>query len=109
MARSRSANYCVVLTTYAREPVGKAIIDALLTARLAACIQVLPIRSFYSWKGKVVRDAEKLMLIKARAPQFRRIRDTILRLHDYEVPEVIRIPIDAGSSAYLDWIKQATR
>jgi periplasmic divalent cation tolerance protein len=84
------------------------IADELLASRLAACVQVLPIRSIYTWKGKTVREGETLMLIKAKASDFESIKETILKLHDYEVPEVISLAIDQGSEVYLRWITEVT-
>ena len=109
MAARRRADFCIVLTTYSRKRVGARIADALLAQRLAACIQVLPIRSFYTWKGKAVRERENLMLIKARAADFERIKATILKHHDYEVPEVISVGIDEGLEGYLRWMSEATK
>jgi uncharacterized protein involved in tolerance to divalent cations len=54
-----STSYSIVVTTYSKEETGSRIIDALLSAKLAACVQVVPIRSFYTWKGKVLKDRER--------------------------------------------------
>jgi|CZKI01.1.fsa_nt_gi periplasmic divalent cation tolerance protein len=104
-----STSYSIVVTTYSKEETGSRIIDALLSAKLAACVQVVPIRSFYTWKGKVLKDREKLMLIKARSGDFGKIRATILGNHDYELPEIISVRIDRGLAGYLRWIDGVTR
>jgi periplasmic divalent cation tolerance protein len=109
MAARRRADYCIVLTTYSRAGVGSAIMRALLAGRLAACIQVVPIRSHYWWKGKVARARESLMLIKARAADFGRVKAAILRHHDYEVPEVVCVGISRGSAGYLGWMSEVTK
>lgn len=98
--------YCLVITTYADEENGKKIIDALLSERLAACIQMMPIRSFYHWQGKIADDQEKLLLIKSKASLYSEIEATILRHHAYETPEIIQVPIDAGFTGYLHWLER---
>lgn len=104
-----SRSYCIVLTTFSKERTGSKIIDALLAAKLAACIQVLPIRSFYAWKGKISRDKESLMLIKARSKDFRDIKETIVANHDYLVPEIVSVRIERGLAGYLKWMNEVTR
>jgi periplasmic divalent cation tolerance protein len=104
-----SRSYCIVLTTFSKERTGSKIIDALLAAKLAACIQVLPIRSFYAWKGRVSRDKENLMLIKARSKDFGDIKETILENHDYDVPEIVSVRIERGLAGYLKWMNEVTR
>ncbi len=101
--------YIIVVTTYSRKKTGSRIIDALLDSRLAACVQVFPIRSFYRWKGKVAKDSEHLMLIKAKSRDFEEIKETIIENHDYEVPEIISVRVDKGHAAYLGWIDKVTR
>jgi periplasmic divalent cation tolerance protein len=104
-----STRYCIILTSYSRAGTGSKIIKALFDKRQAACIQVLPIRSFYTWKGKLARDRENLMLIKARSKDFGRIEATILENHDYELPEVVAMRIDRGYARYLRWLGATTK
>ena len=96
--------YSLVMTTFAEEENGKKIINALLTARLAACIQVMPIQSYYHWKGEITSDDEKLLIIKTKSALYTQVEKTILAHHAYELPEVIQLPISAGSAGYLGWI-----
>lgn len=96
--------YCLVITTYADEENGKKIIDALLSQRLAACVQMMPIQSFYHWQGKIANDQEKLLLIKSKASLYSEIEATILRYHTYETPEIIQVPINTGFAGYLHWL-----
>ena len=103
-----STRYCVVVTSYSRARTGSRIIGALLGGKLAACIQVLPIRSFYTWKGSRARARENLMLIKARARDFERIERVILENHDYQIPEIISVRIERGFAGYLGWMREAT-
>jgi periplasmic divalent cation tolerance protein len=102
------AEFCVVLTTCATQAVLERIISALLEARLAACIQVLDVQSHYRWQDRVNHEPEHLLLIKTRSGLFAQVRDCIAAVHDYEVPEIVQLPIVDGSAAYLEWIRAAT-
>ena len=104
-----STPYSLVVTTYSRSDTGSRITAALLAAKLAACVQVLPIQSAYRWKGKLVKDREHLMLIKARTKRFRKVKETILAHHDYETPEIIALRIDRAHAAYARWLAKVTR
>jgi periplasmic divalent cation tolerance protein len=98
----------VVLVTTPTAEKAAEIARVLVEERLAACGNVLPgLRSIYRWQGKVQEDAEALLLLKTQRGRFGELRDRILALHPYEVPEVIALPVEAGSAAYLDWIAQA--
>jgi periplasmic divalent cation tolerance protein len=98
----------LVLTTVARAEDAERIAEALVERRLAACVNVLPgVRSIYRWKGAVERDEERLLVVKTRADRFDALRDAILALHPYEVPEVVAVPIEAGSPAYLRWLDES--
>lgn len=85
------------------------IADALVEARLAACVQVLPgAMSVYHWQGKVARAAEVLLLAKTVPGCFDALKARIVALHPYEVPEIIALDVAAGLPAYLDWITRET-
>ena len=101
-----STDFCVVLTTFDDDAVGTNIIDALLSERLAACVQVQTIQSYYHWKGKVNCDAEKLVLIKTKRSLFQKVQESIIASHSYETPEIILLPIEDGYTGYLDWINK---
>src|SRR5512132_1454474 len=82
----------------------------LVEERLAACGNVVSgLRSIYRWDGKVQDDSEALLLLKTTRGRFEALRDRVLALHPYEVPEVIALPIEAGSARYLAWIADETR
>jgi periplasmic divalent cation tolerance protein len=84
------------------------IANALVAERLAACVNVLPaMESIYRWKDQIQMDMEQLLLIKTTAERFDELRDAILKLHSYETPEVIAMPIAAGSEKYLAWIRES--
>ncbi|OEE70049.1 cytochrome C biogenesis protein [Enterovibrio norvegicus FF-33] len=99
--------YIVVLTTFANEHIGKRIIESLLEKKLAACIQVMPIQSYYHWQGKIAEDAEKQVMIKTKKSLYKTIELEICRLHDYDVPEIIQLRIEQGLDAYLGWISES--
>ncbi|MCI5223518.1 MAG: divalent-cation tolerance protein CutA [Candidatus Electrothrix sp. AR4] len=101
--------YCIVMTTYADESNGEKIIDALLSERLAACVQVMPIQSFYHWQGKVNRDEEKLVLIKTKRSLYTKVQESIIANHAYDTPEIIQLPISNGFPDYLKWISGECR
>ena len=98
----------VVLVTAPSAEVAASIARALVEERLAACGNVLPgLRSIYRWQGKVQEDAEALLILKTQRKRFGELRDRVLALHPYEVPEVLALPVEAGSEPYLDWIAQS--
>lgn len=100
---------CVVLVTTGSETEAETIATALLEERLAACVNILsPVRSVYRWQGKIVDDREWLLVIKTRAERFAAVETRVRALHSYEVPEVISLPLLAGSADYLDWIVTET-
>ncbi|RTL55332.1 MAG: divalent-cation tolerance protein CutA [Bradyrhizobiaceae bacterium] len=100
---------CIVMTTVSGEQQAKAIATAVIEARLAACAQTMPIASCYWWDGKVVDDAELLILFKTAADKYPALETKILELHPYDTPEIIRLPVDGGFGKYLAWIEKETR
>ncbi len=99
----------VVLVTTPTAEKAAEIARAVVDERLAACGNVVPgLRSIYRWQGKVHDDAEVLLLLKTTRARFEALRDRVLALHPYEVPEVIAVGVEAGSAAYLAWIAGAT-
>lgn len=95
----------VVLVTAASQQEAEAIASALLSARLAACVSMTPIRSMYVWKGEVNADEEWQLTIKTRLAHFAALEAKVREIHSYEVPEIIALPIVAGSQPYLDWLE----
>ena len=102
---------CVVLVTCASAAEARRIARAVVEARLAACVSILPgaMASVYRWKGKVESARERLLLIKTSRKRLDKLQATVERLHSYDVPEFIAIPIVAGSAAYLAWIKDSVK
>ena len=98
----------VILTTAGSEAEAEAIAEALLSERLAACVQLSPIKSRYVWKGELARDDEILLLIKTRTVLFEPVRARIRALHSYETPEIVMLPATAVDAEYLAWIGAET-
>lgn len=99
----------MLMTTTATRDAAALIARTLLEARLAACVQILPIESYYSWKGAVANDAEFLLLIKTRTALFADTIEAVRRIHPYETPEIVCTDFAAGSSDYFGWIESVTR
>lgn len=85
------------------------IAHTLVAARLAACVQRLPIRSVYTWEGDVQNDPEILLLAKTTSDRIGDLVDTVVDLHSYDVPAITAVPIVAGTTDYLDWVTEMTR
>jgi periplasmic divalent cation tolerance protein len=98
----------VVLSTVAKAEDAERIAGALVERGLAACVNVVPgVVSYYRWKGRLERDEERLLVIKTTAERFEQLRETLVSLHPYEVPEVVAIGIEAGHEPYLAWLDGA--
>jgi periplasmic divalent cation tolerance protein len=101
-------DFAVVLTTTASAAETEKIAHALLEQRLAACVQAAPIQSWYTWEGRIQEDHENLLFIKCKAADYTRIEACIRANHSYQVPEIVLLPLSAGSQEYLDWIRGVT-
>ena len=98
----------VLVTAPSAEKAGE-LGRTLVSERLAACANVIPgLRSIYWWEGKVQDEPEALILLKTTRGRFEALRDRVLALHPYQVPEVVALPIEAGSENYLKWIERET-
>jgi periplasmic divalent cation tolerance protein len=99
----------VVLVTAPNEEAAERIARALVDERLAACVNLVgPIRSIYRWEGAVHEDAERLLVAKTRRSLLGHVAARVRELHDYDVPEVLALPVAGGSEAYLAWLLAAT-
>ena len=101
---------CVVLVTCGSAAEARRIARAVVEERLAACANILPgaVTSIYRWKRNVESAKERLLIIKTSRKRLAKLQATVERLHSYEVPEFIALPIVAGSRAYLAWLDENT-
>ena len=96
----------VVLMTAANGEEAVRLADMLIGAHLAACVQILPeMESVYRWQGQIERQPEILLLAKTTRSKFDDLEREVRALHSYDTPEIIALPIVAGSGPYLDWLR----
>jgi periplasmic divalent cation tolerance protein len=96
--------YTLIITTTPDKDSAKVIARLLTEQKLAACVQLFPIESIYTWKGELCEENEIILLIKSKPSLFEKIKIAIKENHKYEVPEIIQIPITDGLPDYLKWI-----
>ncbi|HYN63970.1 MAG TPA: divalent-cation tolerance protein CutA [Candidatus Limnocylindrales bacterium] len=99
---------CIVLTTTGTEDEAESLAAAIVEARLAACVQVQRVRSFYIWQDTLHREPEWLLVAKTRSVRYAALEAFIRERHSYETPEIVQLPITAGSAAYLGWLNSNT-
>ncbi|GAD74919.1 putative divalent ion tolerance protein [Vibrio azureus NBRC 104587] len=100
--------YCMVLSTVGSAENRDIIIKNLLDDQLAACIQTLSIDSHYVWQGEVCSDPEWLLIIKTRRDLYALVEEKIKNLHEYEIAQIVQVPIVDGFNPYLTWLNQST-
>jgi periplasmic divalent cation tolerance protein len=103
---SDAANYGMLLTTAPSREEAAKIAKLLIDEKLAACVQLLPIESFYVWNGKTQNEAETLLLVKTRSALFDAAIAKIKAVHSYSVPEIVALPFTAGFAGYFHWIDE---
>ena len=106
MNRGEARNKRIVLVTCPSVVLARKIGRAVVEKRLAACVNVMlsPVESVYRWKGKVERAREYLLVMKTTAKRLPELENEVKRLHSYDVPEFIALPIAEGSKKYLSWM-----
>jgi len=101
-----SSDPILVLMTAASGDEANRIAEMLVDKRLAACVQILPgIRSVYRWKDKVQRESELLLLAKTTRARFDELDRAVRKIHSYETPEIVALPITSASEPYLRWLQ----
>jgi periplasmic divalent cation tolerance protein len=100
----------VILCTCSSENEAEKIAMLLLEERLAACVSVVPVsRSYYWWEGAIQSSAEQLLVVKSSAGLFSQVEQAIRKIHSYEVPELLALPVLDGSVDYLKWLRTQLR
>jgi periplasmic divalent cation tolerance protein len=96
----------IVLVTCPTPAEARRIARAVVRKRLAACVNIIlsPVESFYTWKGKLEKAREYLLVMKTTAKRLAELEGEVQRLHSYEVPEFIALPITEGATKYLSWL-----
>jgi len=104
------ADYILLLVTVPDQEKGREIARCLVEERLAACVTVSgSSRSFYWWEEKIAEESEHILFIKTRASLYLKLEEKIRKLHPYEVPEIIALPILKGYEKYLAWLHKETK
>jgi len=96
----------IMVTTGARDDAER-LGEALVVEHLAACCSVVPtLHSIYYWEGQLQREHEALLLIKTLESQAEAVDAYVRAHHEYQLPEILHVPIEGGSSAYLNWLEK---
>ncbi|MFC2149878.1 divalent-cation tolerance protein CutA [Calditrichota bacterium] len=102
-------NVLLVLVTVPNRELADRLADTVVSERLAACVNIIPgISSVYRWKETVQHDEEFLLMIKTTAHKFEALKERIVELHTYDLPEVLSFNASDGLEAYMDWVRQET-
>jgi periplasmic divalent cation tolerance protein len=111
MSLAAAKNTRIVLVTCPSLALARKIARAVVQKRLAACVNVVrsPVESFYTWKEKLEQAREYLLVIKTVSGRLKKLEREVHRLHSYEVPEFIVLPVIAGSSKYLSWLGESVK
>lgn len=96
--------FCIILTTTDNVKTAERIAEALLKEKLAACIQIDSVRSFYTWEASLAGEDEFRLQIKALRKNYADIEKTIIDLHSYDIPQIIMLDIAGGFEPYLKWV-----
>ncbi len=100
----------LVFTSLPDRASAERLAEALVAERVAACVNLLaPCRSVYRWQGEVQREDEHPVIAKTSADRYAALEAAIRKLHPYELPEIVAVPVERGLPAYLDWVTRETR
>ena len=103
-------DYAIILTTVSTKEEGYTIANKLVSNKLAACVNIVPkVHSIYEWDNTIQNDEEFLLLIKTTKEREKDIYHTVESLHSYDIPELITLPINYGSKAYLQWLEKSVQ
>jgi len=102
------SSYCIVITTAPDRKLAEKLAEGILGNRLAACVQMTDIRSFYLWEGALRKEIEVILYIKTTEARYSKLEAYIEEYHPYDVPEIIKLPITGGLPGYLNWLDSTT-
>lgn len=103
-------DFVIILVTCCSSEEAEAIGNLLVAKRLAACVNVIPeVQSIFFWEKKISKEKEVLLIAKTRRELFEPVAKEVKKLHSYDLPEIIALPIEAGSDEYLNWIREETQ
>jgi periplasmic divalent cation tolerance protein len=100
---------CVVMTTAPNKEAAEQLARAVLEARLAACVQIQEITSYYWWDDKINREPEQLLYLKTTPNKYQALEALIAANHSYDTPEILQLPVEAGFEKYLNWMQKEVR
>jgi periplasmic divalent cation tolerance protein len=105
---TNSSPYLLIYISCDSEETAREIARTLVQEQLAACVNILPnVQSVYRWQGELETASEYLLTVKTRQEAFSALRERVCKLHPYELPEIIAVPIVAGLEPYLNWITES--
>lgn len=99
---------CMITTTTDTKENADVITESLLKKHLVACVQYINIESAYKWQGNVVSSTELQLQMKTKTSFFKQIKEEIEKLHTYDVPEIVMVPLLDANVSYLKWIDEET-
>ena len=102
------SSYCMVITTIPDREEAENLADGILNNRLAACVQMADIRSFFLWEGALQKESEVALYIKTTEARYSDLETYIQEYHPYDVPEIIKLPVTGGFPGYLNWLDSTT-
>lgn len=101
-------SHCMVLVTCKDDTEARSLASGIVHGKLAACVQMNPVVSVYTWKGQVETETEIRLTVKTRTALYPALESYIRKHHSYELPQILQIPITCGLPEFLDWIDQTT-
>jgi periplasmic divalent cation tolerance protein len=103
----RAEKVVIILSTVPESEAAR-IAETLVSERLVACVNSVPVQSCYRWKGEICREKEVLLVMKTRESLFARVMGRLMEIHPYEVPEILAVPLWGGYGGYLEWVLAET-
>lgn len=108
LSKTNPSDYCIVITSTDSRENAELITRTLLEKRLVACVQSSQVKSAYRWQGKVISEEEIRLELKSKVSLYEKLKSEIEKMHIYDVPEILMLPVTDGNEAYLKWIETET-